>query len=32
MECNRVYTLEEYVEDIDDKIYEYIADRPCDRV
>jgi hypothetical protein len=32
MECNRAYTLEEYAADIDDKIYEHIADRSCDRV
>jgi hypothetical protein len=32
MECDRVYTLDEYVEDIDDKIYEHIAHRSCDRI
>jgi hypothetical protein len=32
MECNRVYTLDEYVENIDDKVYKHIADRSCDRV
>jgi hypothetical protein len=32
MECGKSFSVEEFVEEMDDKTWDQISHRPCDRV